>query len=212
MEQFFAALLGFLDSHSFWVYLFIFAGKIIEVSISTLRVMLINRGQRVQGVVAAVFEYTLWLFVTGTAISNFYDDPLRIVVLIVAFAAGNYAGSWFEEKLALGLSTISVIMKSSEEAHAMADVLRDNGHAVTLMRAEGMSGQQREVLSLTVKRKFVHDVLRLIGSVNPSSMITVSNTASVSGGFLKIPSRKRTLSIHKFVKNLREDAGEGKDE
>ena len=198
MEQFFSVLMDFFNSKSVWTYLFIFLGKIIEVSISTLRIMLINRGERVKGVIAAIFEYTLWLFVTGTVLSNFQSDLLKIVVLIAAFAAGNFVGSWLEEKLAFGVCTISIYVQCIDDARRMARVLRDNGHAVTLMDAEGISEQKREVVTLTVRRKFTHDVLQLINKTNPSAMVTVANTSSVKGGFLK-DTAKRSIGLPQFI-------------
>ncbi len=190
MEQFFASLMEFFNGNSVWTYLFIFSGKVVEVSISTLRVMLINRGERVKGVIAAIFEYALWLFVTGTVLSNFQSDALKIVFLIAAFAAGNFVGSWIEEKLAFGVCTISVYTNSVDEARKLAVILRENGHAVTLMDAEGINEAEREILTLTVHRKNSQDVLKLINDNNPNAMVTVENMADVKGGFMKNAARR----------------------
>lgn len=198
MDRFFSALMVFFSSKSVWMYLFIFLGKIVEVSISTLRIMLINRGERVRGVIAAVFEYTLWLFVTGTVLADFQSDPLKIAVLIAAFAAGNFAGSLLEEKLAFGVCTISVYANSIEDARSIARVLRSEGHAVTLMDAEGIAEQKREIVTLTVRRKFTNDALGLINKTNPNAMVTVANTSSVKGGFLKDTVR-RSVGLPQFI-------------
>jgi len=185
MQVFFENLMQFLNSGSIWVYVFIFFGKIAEVAVSTLRIMLISRGERVKGVIAAILEYTLWIFVTASAITNFQDDPLKVIVLIIAFGAGNFMGSWLEEKLAFGLCTISVITSNHEDTREMTKELRAAGHAVTVMDAEGIHNQKRAVLSLTVRRKLANDVLKLINETNPRVMVTIANTASVKGGFLK---------------------------
>ena len=93
----------FLTKPSVWMYLFIFFGKIVEVAVATVRIVLINRGERVKGSITAFFEVSLWLVVTGTVLAGFQEDILRCVIFALAFALGNYAGSWIESKLAFGL-------------------------------------------------------------------------------------------------------------
>lgn len=200
MQQFFENLMTFLNSGSIWVYVFIFVGKIAEVSASTLRIMLISRGERIMGVLASIIEYTLWIFVTASAITNFQEDPLKVIILILAFAAGNFIGSWLEEKLALGLCTISIVTMSYEEARIMTKTLREAGYAVTVMNAEGMNDQTREVLSLTIRRKFVHDAVQLINETNPHVMVTITNTTSIQGGFLKDTTKRNFVMPSFFTK------------
>jgi len=203
MQTFFNALMQFLDSGSVWVYVFIAVGKIAEVAVSTLRVMLINRGERIIGVIASILEYTLWIFVTASAITNFQDDPLKVIVLIIAFGAGNFIGSWLEEKLAFGLCTISVITTEQEDTRNLTKALRAAGHAVTVMDAEGIHNQKRAVLSLTVRRKLANDALHLIHETNPRVMVTISNTASVTGGYMKRVSRRSPVPTFLFKKNAK---------
>ncbi len=199
MQEFFQNLMLFLDSGSVFVYIFIFVGKIAEVAISTLRMMLINRGERLMGVVAAILEYTLWIFVTASAITNFQDDPMKVVVLIIAFALGNLTGSILEEKLAFGLCTLSVVAMNYERAQKIAHELRYAGYAVTIMEAEGINGNKREVLTITARRKFVNEIIRLINKTDPHVMITIAMTSSVKGGFLKDKVKKNQLDLADFL-------------
>ena len=199
MQAFFQNLMLFLDSGSVFVYIFIFVGKIAEVAIATLRMMLINRGERLMGVVAAILEYTLWIFVTASAITNFQDDPMKVVVLIIAFALGNLAGSLLEEKLAFGLCTLSVIAMNSERAQTIAHELRYSGFAVTTMQAEGISGNKREILTITARRKYVQEIIQIINNTDPHVMITIAMTSSVKGGFLKDKVKKHEMDITEFL-------------
>jgi uncharacterized protein YebE (UPF0316 family) len=53
--------MNFLTESSVWIYFFIFFGKILEVAVSTVRLVLINRGERVKGSVLAFFDILLWV-------------------------------------------------------------------------------------------------------------------------------------------------------
>ncbi len=176
----------FLTHPSVGVYLLIFFGKILEVTISTVRMVLINRGERVKGSFVAFFEISIWLFVTGTVLSGFTEnlDILRVLVFGVAFSLGNYLGSWLEGKLAFGLSSIQVIVPCDDECFSIVEELRDSGFAVTVLEGQGKDGP-REVLILHLKRKRIPVALSIVKSRLKNAMITVNDVRVVSGGYIK---------------------------
>ena len=176
--------MDFLTQPSIWLYLFVFFGKIIEVAISTLRIMLINRGERVKGSIIAFFEVSLWLLITGTVLVGFREDILRCVVFAVAFALGNYIGAWLESKLAFGLCSINVIVSEQNKAQELADALRSESFAVTVLDGEGKDGQ-REILVLHLKRKRIPSAVAIVKKKLKSPMITINDVRVVKGGFIK---------------------------
>lgn len=175
---------NFLTGTSVYVYLFIFFGKLIEVALSSLRSQLIHKGERVLGAVIAVFEYTFWLVITASAITGFADDPIKMLVLILAFAAGNVMGSVLEEKLALGYASIQCIFLSKGNALQAADLLRSKGHALTLIPSEGMNGSLRATIQMTVKRKYVTCIKDTIHTEYPDAVILITATQQIIGGTL----------------------------
>lgn len=181
MEDF---LTNFLAKPSVWVYVFVFVGKIIEVTVATVRVVLINRGERLMGSFTAFFEVLLWLVVTGTVLVGFQQDILRCVVFAIAFSCGNYLGSWLESKLAFGLSSLQVIVPDDDDTHMLIDDLRSCNFAVTVMEGEGKDGK-REVLVLHLKRKRIPAALAIIKKRLKQAVITVNDVRVVSGGYIK---------------------------
>ena len=93
MTGFFEAFSQFLATGTIWVYLVIFLGKIVEVSLGTLRIVLINRGERLIGSLIALIEISLWLIIAGNVLTNYQSDPLKMVAYALAYAMGNYVGS-----------------------------------------------------------------------------------------------------------------------
>ncbi len=186
MSEFLEGLRDFLTGSSVWVYLMIFLGKILEVTIGTLRMVMINRGERVQGSIVAFFEITLWLFVTGTVLSGFIEnlDVIRWLVFAVAFSLGNYFGSWLESKLAFGLSSIQVIVSQDTQWESLVHELRDCGFAVTVLEGQGKDGA-REVLILHLKRKRIPGAIAIVKKRLNNAMITVNDVRVANGGFIK---------------------------
>ena len=72
-------------------YLLIMLVKTFEVSIGTLRIKLITRGQRGVGAVVAFVEIVIWLLVVGRVLSDM-SDPWKILAYALGYATGNYMG------------------------------------------------------------------------------------------------------------------------
>lgn len=176
--------MDFLLGNSIWVYILIFFGKIIEVAVSTIRIVLINRGERVRGSLIAFVEISLWLVVTGTVLVGFQDDIIRCFVFALAFAVGNYVGSWMEEKLAFGLCSIQVIVPQDGDGDQLAGILRENGFAVTCISGKGKDGE-REVLMLHLKRKRIPKAVDLINETLKNAVVVVNDVKFVRGGYIK---------------------------
>lgn len=175
--------MDFLQNIGAWIYLIIFFGKIIEVTVSTLRMVLINRGERVKGSIIAFIDILLWLVITGTVLQGYQEDPLRIVFFALAFSVGNYMGSWFEDKLAFGLSSIQVIVPETPESKELAKILRDENFAVTVIQGTGRNGQ-RDILLLHLKRKKIAEAVALINLNFPEAVIVIADSKVISGGYI----------------------------
>ena len=177
--------IDFINGNSVWVYLFIFFGKILEVTIATLRHVLINRGERNKGTVISIFEVIIWVVITGTVLNGFTKDILKVVVFCAAFALGNFLGSYIEGKLALGLSTMQVISPDPDCCKELADTLRGSGLAVTVIDGEGKDGAHRKVMIIHLKRNKISSTVKLIRSISDKSVIAVSDLKVIHGGFIR---------------------------
>jgi uncharacterized protein YebE (UPF0316 family) len=162
-------------------YLFILFAKITEVSISTVRIVLITKGERKIGALIGFFEILLWLFIASNVIKNISEDPLKAVFYALGFAIGNYVGSILEEKIGLGLSEIQVIVME-EHGILLAEEIREKGFAVTLVRGEGKN-RPRAILMMFLPRKRVREVVKYIQNKQENAVITVSETKPIYGGY-----------------------------
>lgn len=166
---------------SILIYVFILVAKIIEVSLSTIRIVLITKGERAIGAAIGFVEVLMWVFIASSVIKDIASDPLKGVIYALGFALGNYFGSKIEERIGLGLSELQIIVKE-EHGHALAEKLRLDDLAVTLIRGEGKNFD-RYILLMFVPRKRVHEVIRQIREIQENAVITVSETKPIYGGY-----------------------------
>jgi uncharacterized protein YebE (UPF0316 family) len=162
-------------------YLLILFAKIIEVSLMTLRIVFITKGERKLGAVVAFVEVTLWLFIVTFVLNDLMSDPFKAVFYALGFALGNYFGSMLESKIGLGLSQVQIIVKE-EHGKELANNLRDQGYAVTLVLGEGKNFD-RYILFMYVKRKRVKLLLDLVKVYQENAVITVMETKPLYGGY-----------------------------
>lgn len=164
-----------------WVYLFIVVAKIVEVSMMTVRLVLITKGERKIGAIICFFELLLWLYIVNTVLTGITEDPMKGVFYALGSALGNFTGSKVEEFIGLGLSEIQVIVKE-EDGPDLAAHIRDNGYAVTIVEGMGKNFK-RNILFMFIKRKRVRKAVDLIKSKQENAVITVSETKPLYGGY-----------------------------
>jgi len=169
-----------------WGPLAIFALRIVDVSMATMRMLLSVRGQRHIVPLIGFFEVMLWLFAAGNAI-RYLDSPLHVIGYAGGFATGTVVGLWVEEKLAFGLATVRVF--SRRPAGVLARALRDQGHGATEFAAVGREGPV-EVVYTVAKRSAIKDILRTVHAWDDAAFVTVEEPRAVHRGWLLDKRRK----------------------
>jgi len=191
MDGFFNWLDAFLNSGSFWVYVLIFIGKVLEVSMGTLRIVLINRGERLKGSVIAFIEIIFWLVIASSVLEGWKQDVFKGVTYALAYACGNYAGSWLDELLAFGLSSLQIVVPTLEETKKLSIYLQSLGYGITSIDVKGRNEDDHYMLIMMIKRKNLKTVMNEIQQFCPAAMITVSDVKAVRGGYMRSGGKRR---------------------
>jgi len=178
----------FFRSDSVWVFVLIFTGKILETFVSILWLILVSRGERLASTLVLGISTLLWITVTGTVLVGFEDNIWKSIVYVIATALGTYFGAVMEERMALGLSSMQVIvpqdnMNGEKSSVNLANVLRQHDFAVTVMHGKGKLGM-RDILTLHLKRKRMKQAINLIKKNEKNAVIIVNDIRSMSGGYL----------------------------
>ncbi|MBM7452747.1 uncharacterized protein YebE (UPF0316 family) [Acholeplasma morum] len=172
---------------SIWELLLIFLAKIIEVSIGTMRIILISKGYRKLGTILALIEIILWVFIASGVITGISESPMKGIVYSFGFAAGVFVGSLIEQKLAFGKVQIQTITDFGH-GKKIANHLRNLGYGVTTIDAIGKD-EKRMVLITFANRKSVVSVIDSIREIHPNAMVVSNDISNVTGGYI-MPLRK----------------------
>lgn len=159
--------------------LFIFVARVIDVSLSTMRMLLIVRGKGPYAAFVGFFEVIVYVIALNQVVGNL-DKPINLIVYALGFATGNVVGSLIEEKLAIGLTTIQVITKNEE----LCKVVRNEGFGVTVLEGRGKDGS-RQILLVSLSRKELPTLLDLIESKDDAAFVTIMDTKATKGGYFR---------------------------
>ncbi len=165
-----------------WPYVLILVAKTLEVSLSTLRIMLINRRERVIGSILSFAEILLWVFVASNVLADVKTEPIKGLLYAAGFTLGNFFGSKIEERLALGVTKVEAIV-SGEHAEELIAKIRNKGFAVTVVDGRGRDDSVKKILFMSIRRKEYKELCEFISSIDKKAFITAYDITPVHGGY-----------------------------
>lgn len=164
--------------------LLIFCLRIVDVSLSMMRMLLAVRGHRLMAACLGFFEVLIWLIAVGNALQHL-NSVYHIIGYAAGFATGNYVGVWLEGRFAIGVNVVRAVFRGNEALGATAArLLRDSGFAVTEFSGRGREGEV-EILNIVAQRKLIRHVMEVIHNVDDEAFVTVSEVRSTSGGHIQ---------------------------
>ncbi|MFC1555770.1 DUF2179 domain-containing protein [candidate division KSB1 bacterium] len=149
--------------------LLIIIARIIDVSLGTLRIIYLAKGEKVIVPILGFFEVLIWIMAIGQIMQNF-NNMLYYFAYAIGFASGNFIGMYIEEKLALGNLVFRIFTRMDDEV--LSDALQEQNYRVTTIWGDGRYGKVR-ILFTTVKRKEKDKILNLIQKHNPNAFYTI---------------------------------------
>jgi uncharacterized protein YebE (UPF0316 family) len=180
----------------------ILIARVCDVTIGTVRIMFIARGNKLFAPILGFFEILIWLLAIQQIMRNL-GNAFCYLAYAGGFAIGNYIGITIEEKVAYGKVVIQII--TSKDASELFRSLRKKGFGVTKVAAEGASGPVSIVYSI-IDRLDLDDVVQLINRFNPKAFYTIEDIRSVKEGIFpeNIGLMKRiSFKTPKFYRQLK---------
>lgn len=159
--------------------LFVFGLRVVDISLYTLRLLMVARSRKVLTFTFALFQSMIFVTAIRAVLSNL-DKPLVVLGYSAGFATGLVVGMWLESRLAIGYTHLRII--SSGRGQEITERLRREGFGVTEVACRGRNGVV-DLLNCNVLRKDTELVTNLATRVDHHCFITVENVVSVRRGF-----------------------------
>jgi uncharacterized protein YebE (UPF0316 family) len=176
---------NFFDT-TFFTYILlpflIFISRIMDVTIGTIRIVMVAKGQKFWAPLLGFFEVFIWLLAISRIFENL-DNWVCYVAYAAGFATGNYIGLIIEERLAMGIVKIQIITRRS--ATELIQNLKKAGYGITHHEARG-STENVSIIYSIIKRNEIQKVENMVKETNPKAFYSIEDVKSVSHGVFPV--------------------------
>ena len=163
------------------IYLIIFIAKLIEVSLATIRIVFISKGERGKGAFIAFFEISLWLILASNVLTSITEDPFKAVAYVLGYTAGTFLGSLLEEKIALGIATLNITCNTADSGKII-EVFQELEVGFTILDSCGQKDTNKIFIAY-IPRKRKKEVLTALNTLNIKIFITTTESIGTRGGY-----------------------------
>lgn len=193
MEQWFN-----LNSEIFaWVILpiLIFLSRVMDVSIGTIRIIFVSRGKKYLAPLLGFFEVLVWIVAMGQIMQNL-NNIVCYITYAAGFAVGTFVGIFIEEKLAIGMMVVRIIVVKGD--CRLTESLSEAGYGVTTVDAKGRHGEVKLIYTI-IKRKDLDNVIKIVNNCNSKAFYSIEDARNVNQGIFPRCSatceRKRIFNV-----------------
>lgn len=159
--------------------LLIFAMRVTDVSLGTVRILNTMRGRKWLAGLIGFVEVTIFMVAISQVLTNL-GNLWNLLGYSGGFAAGTILGVMIEERLALGFANVRII--SPHNGKDLVRAIREAGYGATEMPGEGLR-QTVSVIEVVVRRRQVPGLLSLINRVDAECFVTVDEPQRVVRGY-----------------------------
>lgn len=168
----------------FFLCLKIFFARILDVSIGTIRTMLMVKGKTIIMVILAFFEVFIWFLVAREALITNVESILIPISYSLGYATGTFIGSYIANNFVKGIVGVQVVV--SKDNKPLLSNIRKHGYAVSVMDLkDDYEGNQRDMLYFQINHRNLKKLISLIKKYDESAFIVINDTKAVQNGFIK---------------------------
>lgn len=178
--------------------LFIFLSRICDVTLDTLRIVFLTRGNRKLAPILGFFEVLIWIIAITRIMKNL-DNWACYIAYAGGFATGNYIGLLIEEKLAMGIRAIR--MFSTRNTEIIIQSLNNADFRPTIMEGSGKDGPVT-IIFLLVRRNDLQRALQLIYQYDKEMLYTIEDVRTVNKGKKPFSKLEDSSLVQRMVQRL----------
>jgi len=165
----------------------VFACRIVDVSLSTFRTVLLVKGKTLIAAVIAVIEAMVWFLVVREALNFETTAYIEIVNIACAYALGYSIGNIIGGELSKRISgTINVQIVTSSKDNEMIKKIQEAGFTITVIDADASqySGEKYIIFAVIESRR-LKEFRKLIYTLDSKAFILASETRIVNHAVIK---------------------------
>ena len=181
-------MFDFLDQYPYLLPIFIFVGRIFDVTLGTLRIIFVAKGKKGIAPVIGFFEVFIWIVIISQILAR-ANDLVAYLSYAGGYATGTYVGILIEGKLAFGVLLYRVY--TNENGANLVKMLNENGFGSTLVQGQGSVGKV-DVVEIVVDRLQMKKIEAVINNFDNHAFYVTEDVRNAQNGIFP-----KTASVFK---------------
>lgn len=171
-------MFDFLDTYPWLLPVIIFFARIMDVTLGTLRIIFVSKGEKYIAPLIGFFEVLIWIVVISQIFSR-ANDFLSYISYAAGYATGNFVGIIIEQRIAFGVLLLRVYTRKN--GNELVILLNKVGYGATTIKGEG-SKERVDIVETVVERSEMKKVEKIITEYDPGVFYVAEDVRSKQRG------------------------------
>lgn len=131
-------MFDFLDVYPWLLPIMIFFGRIIDVSLGTLRIIFVSKGEKYLAPIIGFFEVFIWVVIISQILTR-ANDLVAYLSYAAGYASGNYIGILLEQRIAYGIVLCRIY--TQKNGMELVQILNKMNFGATMTQGKGSTNE-----------------------------------------------------------------------
>lgn len=181
-------MFDFLDVYPWLLPVIIFFGRIVDVSLGTLRIIFVSKGEKNKAPLIGFVEVFIWVVVISQILVR-ANDMVSYLSYAAGYAAGNYIGLLIEDRIAYGIVLCRIY--TQKNGKELVQILNKMDVGATMTHGTG-STNEVDIIETVVGRKEFKKLVSTLNDFDSNIFYVVEDVRSKQNGIF--PKRRNMLS------------------
>ncbi|MDR3269744.1 MAG: DUF2179 domain-containing protein [Tannerella sp.] len=177
-------MFDFIEIYPWLLPVIIFFGRICDVTLGTLRIIFVAKGEKKKAPLVGFFEVFIWVVIISQIFSH-ANDLVAYLAYAGGYATGNFVGILVENKIAFGFQLIRIYTRNN--GAELTRLLHENGFGFTHIHGEGAVAEV-EIIETVVTRKSEKKVTAIIRQFDPNAFYVIEDIRAKRKGIFALSS------------------------
>lgn len=163
----------------------IFMARLVDVTLGTIRTVLLVKGKKVATTIIAFFEVLIWFLVARKALNTEITNILIPIFYSAGFATGTLLGAYLSERYIDEKISAQVVVKRNN-VKTLTAAIRKSGFGVSVIDLKNdYEGQNKNMLFIELNKKSLKNLIKIIKIKDKTAFVVVNETKYVQNGYIK---------------------------
>ncbi|MDI9592178.1 MAG: DUF2179 domain-containing protein [Bacteroidaceae bacterium] len=171
-------MFDFLDVYPWLLPIMIFFGRIVDVSLGTLRIIFVSKGEKFLAPIIGFFEVFIWVVIISQIFTR-ANDLVSYLSYAAGYAAGNYIGILLEQRIAYGIVLCRIYTRKN--GMELVHLLNKVNFGATMTHGKG-STSKVDIVETVINRSEMKSVERVLTEFDHDIFYVVEDVRNKQNG------------------------------